>query len=58
LVFRGSNAAASLKHIVRIVQYDPVPRLPRQQCRGLIEAGLPGLGNFLNGEVRAGSVLV
>src|ERR1700741_3861786 len=38
-VFRGSNAAASLKRAHRV---DDAPRssrgLPRQQCRGFIEA--------------------
>ena len=38
LAFRGSNAAASLKRLVARLRRRAVRGLPRQQCRGLIEA--------------------
>jgi len=36
--FRGSDAAASLKRIARLLDERTDPGFPRQRCRGLIEA--------------------
>jgi hypothetical protein len=43
-VSRGVNAAASLKHVGHLIECCRCRCFPRRECRGLIEAGIPGCG--------------